>query len=46
MKNQHLIIGVLAIIAGIIILIVPAILNWVVAIFLIVWGIVTIFGRR
>jgi hypothetical protein len=43
--NLHLTIGpVLALIAGIIILIVPKLLNYVVAIYLIIVGILGIFG--
>lgn len=43
--NLHLTIGpVLALIAGIIILIVPKLLNYIVAIYLIIIGILGIFG--
>ena len=40
-----LVIGILAIVAGILILIWPAFLNWIVAIYLIIWGILAILGR-
>jgi len=37
--------GVIAIVAGILILIFPSLLIWIVGIFLIIWGIVTLLGR-
>lgn len=40
-----LMMGVIAIVAGILILVMPSILGWVVGIFLIVWGILAILGR-
>jgi len=43
--KSGLIIGILAIIAGILILVWPAFLNWIVAIYLIIWGILAILGR-
>jgi hypothetical protein len=43
--NIHLIIGpVLALIAGILILIIPRLLNYIVAIYLIIIGLVGLFG--
>jgi DUF3096 family protein len=43
--NIHLIIGpVLALIAGILILIIPRLLNYIVAIYLIIIGVVGLFG--
>ncbi len=45
MKRSGLIAGIIAIVAGILILVWPAILAWVVGIFLIVWGILSILGR-
>ncbi len=45
MKRSGLITGIIAIVAGILILVWPAILAWVVGIFLIVWGILSILGR-
>jgi hypothetical protein len=43
--NIHLIIGpVLALIAGILILIIPRLLNYIVAIYLIIIGLVGMFG--
>ncbi len=38
-------VGIAAIIAGVLILVWPAILNWVVGIFLIIWGILAIFRQ-
>jgi uncharacterized membrane protein HdeD (DUF308 family) len=43
---NKLLMGIIAIVAGIIILIWPAILAWVVAIILIVYGILMILGRK
>jgi len=40
------VIGIMAIIAGILILIFPAILAWIVGIFLIIYGILTLLGRK
>ena len=37
--------GIIAIVAGILVLVWPGILTWVVGIFLIVWGILAILGR-
>ncbi len=45
MKRGGLITGIIAIIAGILILVFPSILVWIVGIFLIVWGILSILGR-
>ena len=41
-----IIIGIIAIIAGILILVWPAILSWIIGIFLIVWGILALIGRK
>jgi len=38
--------GIIAVIAGILILVFPAILGWIVGIFLIVYGILLILGKR
>ncbi len=45
MKRSGLITGIVAIIAGILILVFPSILVWIVGVFLIVWGILSILGR-
>jgi uncharacterized membrane protein HdeD (DUF308 family) len=45
MRRGGLITGIIAIIAGILILIFPSILVWIVGIFLIVWGVLSIIGR-
>ncbi len=45
MNRGGLIMGIIAIVAGILILAWPAILIWVIGIFLIVWGILAILGR-
>ncbi len=38
--------AVIAIVAGILILILPELLRWIVGIFLVVWGIIILAGRR
>jgi len=45
MKRGGLIMGIIAIVAGILILVFPSILGWIVGIFLIIWGILSILGR-
>lgn len=45
MKRGGLITGIIAIIAGILIMVFPSILVWIVGIFLIIWGILSILGR-
>jgi uncharacterized membrane protein HdeD (DUF308 family) len=39
------IIGILAIIAGVLILVSPSLLTWIVGIYLIIWGIMALLGR-
>ena len=43
---SKMVMGIIAIIAGILILIFPAILGWVVGIFLIVNGILLVLGKK
>jgi len=43
---NKMVVGIIAIVAGIIVLINPAIIAWVIGIFLIVWGILTILGKK
>lgn len=38
--------GVIAIVAGILILVFPSLLIWIVGIFLIIWGVLTLLGRK
>ena len=45
LQKNAIIIGIIAIIAGIIILVYPAILGWIVGIFLIIYGILALLGR-
>jgi uncharacterized membrane protein HdeD (DUF308 family) len=45
MKRGGLIAGIIAIVAGILILVFPSILGWIVGIFLIIWGILSIIGK-
>ena len=43
---NKMVVGIIAIVAGIIVLIWPAIIAWVIGIFLIVWGILTLLGKK
>ncbi|MBN1375172.1 MAG: DUF3096 domain-containing protein [Dehalococcoidia bacterium] len=45
MKRGGIIAGIIAIVAGIVILIWPSFLYWIVGVLLIVWGIFRILGR-
>lgn len=38
--------GVLSVVAGLLVLILPELLRWVIGIFLIVWGLLAIINRR
>jgi cytochrome c biogenesis protein CcdA len=38
--------GIIAIVAGILIIIWPDLIRWIVGIFLIIWGILTLLGRK
>lgn len=40
-----MIIGIIAIIAGILILAMPSLLQWIVGIYLIIWGVMKLLGR-
>jgi Protein of unknown function (DUF3096) len=40
------VLAIIAIIAGVLILILPGLLIWIVGIFLIVWGILALVGRK
>jgi cytochrome c biogenesis protein CcdA len=44
--SNNVVIGILAIVAGLLILAFPELLRWVVGIFLIVWGILTLLGKK
>ncbi|HAV10670.1 MAG TPA: DUF3096 domain-containing protein [Dehalococcoidia bacterium] len=46
MKTDNLLVGILAIVAGVLVLWMPSILTWVVGLFLIVYGILTLAGKR
>jgi len=46
MKTDSILVGILAIVAGVLVLWMPAMLTWIVGIFLIVYGIVTLAGKR
>jgi uncharacterized membrane protein YfcA len=43
---SNIVLGVIAIVAGLLILILPDLLGWIVGIFLIVWGILTMLGKK
>jgi cytochrome c biogenesis protein CcdA len=43
---SNVVLGVLAIVAGLLILVFPDLLRWIVGIFLIVWGILTMLGKK
>jgi hypothetical protein len=45
MPNKSILMGILAIVAGILVLIFPDSIRWVVGIFLIVWGVLAIAGK-
>ncbi len=44
--SNSVIIGIVAIIAGILVLVWPDFIRWIVGIFLIVWGALTILGKK
>lgn len=44
-KSNALIIGIVAIVAGIIVLIFPSILQWIIGIVLIIYGILALIGK-
>ena len=43
---SKIVIGIIAIVAGLLILIFPELLRWVIGIFLIIWGIFTMLGKK
>jgi len=43
---SNIVLGVIAIVAGLLILIFPHLLAWIIGIFLIVWGILTMLGKK
>ena len=45
MVKKSIIMGILAIVAGLLVLIWPEFVRWVIGIFLIVWGVVTIIDK-
>jgi uncharacterized membrane protein HdeD (DUF308 family) len=45
MPKKSILMGILAIVAGILVLIFPDSIRWVVGIFLIVWGVLAIAGK-
>jgi uncharacterized membrane protein HdeD (DUF308 family) len=45
MPNKSIIMGILAIVAGLLVLIWPDLVRWVIGIFLIVWGVLAVIGK-
>ena len=45
-KNNKTLIGILAIVAGLLVIFVPHMVVWVIGIFLIVWGILVLMGKN
>jgi uncharacterized membrane protein HdeD (DUF308 family) len=45
MVKKSIIMGILAIVAGLLVLIWPEFVRWVIGIFLIVWGVLAIMGK-
>ena len=43
---SKMVLGVIAIVAGLLILVLPHLLIWIVGIFLIVWGMLTMLGKK
>ena len=43
---NKLVLGIIAIVAGIIVLVFPTIIQWIIGIFLIVYGILILLGKR
>ena len=43
---SKVVLGVIAIVAGVIVLAWPDLLRWILGIFLIVWGILTLLGKK
>jgi len=45
MPKKSILIGILAIVAGLLVLIWPDLVRWVIGIFLIVWGVLAVIGK-
>jgi uncharacterized membrane protein YfcA len=43
---NKVLVGIIAILAGVLILILPELLRWIVGIFLIIWGVLTFLGKK
>ncbi len=44
--STNLLMGILAIVAGVLVIIWPDLIRWIIGIFLIVWGIMTVLGKK
>jgi len=45
MSKKSILMGILAIVAGLLVLIWPDLVRWVIGIFLIVWGVLAVIGK-
>jgi uncharacterized membrane protein HdeD (DUF308 family) len=45
MPKKSILMGILAIVAGLLVLIWPDLVRWVIGIFLIVWGVLAVIGK-
>jgi len=45
MPKKSILMGILAIVAGLLVLIWPDLVRWVIGIFLIVWGVLDVIGK-
>jgi hypothetical protein len=46
MRNNNLLLGLIAIVAGVLVLVWNDALQWIVGIFLIVWGLLILIGKK
>jgi cytochrome c biogenesis protein CcdA len=46
MRMSNMTMAILAIIAGVLVLVWPDLMRWIVGIFLIVWGLLTLLGKK
>jgi uncharacterized membrane protein HdeD (DUF308 family) len=45
MSKKNILMGILAIVAGILVMIFPDSIRWIIGIFLVVWGVLAIAGK-
>jgi cytochrome c biogenesis protein CcdA len=46
MRNNNLLLGLIALVAGVLVLVWHDALQWIVGIFLIVWGLLVLMGKK